>query len=141
MFIKFFDKTGPGSDAVSMVEAMHAAGITKRVLETLPEAILTPLRDAISRCQPRPPASWSKELLHLVGRGDISLILEPPKKSRSNVTDVLVSQKEGIELILCANDSRPRHTVPRGISEPYARASKSTTRSAVTMPMARRDRQ
>ncbi|ROT38402.1 hypothetical protein SODALDRAFT_350637 [Sodiomyces alkalinus F11] len=89
MFVRFFDKTGPRSDAVSMVEAMHAAGITKRVLETLPEAILTPLRDVISRCQPRPPASWSKELLHLVGRGDISLILETRKKPRSNLTDIL----------------------------------------------------
>ncbi|KAL2753222.1 hypothetical protein ACRALDRAFT_2110276 [Sodiomyces alcalophilus JCM 7366] len=89
MFIKFFDKTGPRSDAVSMVEAMHAAGITKRVLETLPEAILTPLRDVISRCQPRPPAYWSKELLHLVDRGDISLIVETRRKPRSNLSDIL----------------------------------------------------
>lgn len=58
---------------------MSRCGFTVDILETLPEAILTPLRDAISMCQSRPPTSWSKELLALVHRSDIATMLKRHK--------------------------------------------------------------
>lgn len=58
---------------------MSRCGFTADILETLPEAILTPLRDAISMCQSRPPTSWSKELLALVHRSDIATMLKRHK--------------------------------------------------------------
>ncbi|KAM0579895.1 hypothetical protein ACHAO2_002906 [Verticillium nonalfalfae] len=65
MFKSFFSKLRARNDAVGIVEAMYSSGIDVRVLETLPEAILTPLRDAIANCQARPPSSWSKDMLKL----------------------------------------------------------------------------
>jgi anaphase-promoting complex subunit 1 len=76
---------------VHIVEAMHGAGMTPRVLETLPEALLAPMQDAIAMCQAKPPSSWSRELLELVNRGDISLILEPGRRPRQSAANLLVS--------------------------------------------------
>lgn len=72
-----------------MVEAMQECGMTSHFLETLPEAILVPLQDAISLCQPHPPASWNDELLQLVKRSDISLILAPEKRPRPAMSNIL----------------------------------------------------
>ncbi|KAM0321949.1 hypothetical protein ACHAQA_009846 [Verticillium albo-atrum] len=88
MFTRFFAKLHARKDAVSIVEAMYSSGIDVRVLETLPEAILTPLRDSIARCQPQPPATWSKDLLDLVSRSDITLILEPEKRLQQRPVDI-----------------------------------------------------
>ncbi|TKW55262.1 Negative regulator of mitosis [Colletotrichum tanaceti] len=89
MFKRFFEKLTPKGSPASMVEAMHSAGISSRVLETLPEAVLTPLKDSISRCQARPPASWPKDLLELVNRGDISMILAPTKNLQKSGANIL----------------------------------------------------
>ncbi|KAM0281143.1 hypothetical protein ACHAQH_003722 [Verticillium albo-atrum] len=88
IFTTFFSKLRAREDAIGIVEAMHSSGIDVRVLETLPEAILTPLRDAIASCQPRPPTAWSKDLLKLIGRRDITLILEPGKRLQQRPSDV-----------------------------------------------------
>jgi len=73
-----------------MVEAMRDCGFTSLVLETLPEAVLAPLLDAISLCQPHPPSQWSHELLELVNRSDISLILSSEKRPRLATSSILV---------------------------------------------------
>lgn len=91
MFQRFFEKLTHRSDPVGIVEAMHSSGITSRVLDTLPEAVLVPLRDAISKCQARPPPSWSTPLLELVNRTDISLVLAADQKPRAANGNVLVS--------------------------------------------------
>ncbi|PFH56387.1 hypothetical protein XA68_16591 [Ophiocordyceps unilateralis] len=80
MFKRFFQLVKAKTTAVQMVEAMKDCGITSQVLETLPEAILVSLQDAISLCQPHPPSDWTPDLLELVKRGDISLALEPKKR-------------------------------------------------------------
>ncbi|KAI0128992.1 hypothetical protein BJ170DRAFT_654145 [Xylariales sp. AK1849] len=64
-----------GKSPVDFVEAMYDSGITAVVLESLPEAILVPLQDAISQCQPHPPLTWSRGLLELVDRSDVGSIL------------------------------------------------------------------
>ncbi|KAF4468553.1 anaphase-promoting complex subunit 1 [Fusarium albosuccineum] len=89
MFKQFFRFLKPSTSAVQMVEAMRDAGITTLVLDTLPEAVLVPLRDAISLCQPHPPTSWSKDLLELVDRRDISLILAPGKRPKLSASKIL----------------------------------------------------
>ncbi|EWZ93423.1 anaphase-promoting complex subunit 1 [Fusarium oxysporum f. sp. lycopersici MN25] len=89
MFKQFFKFMKPSTSAVQMVEAMRDAGITPLILDTLPEATLSPLRDAISLCQPHPPTSWSKDLLELVDRRDISLILAPGKQPKPSASKIL----------------------------------------------------
>lgn len=91
MFKKYFRLVKARSTAVQMVEIMRHCGITPYVLETLPEAIVIPLRDAISLCQPHPPTGWSTDLLDLVNRSDISLLLKPGQKPRAVATSILVS--------------------------------------------------
>lgn len=91
IFKRFFKMARPRRTAVQMVEAMRDCGFTNQVLETLPEAVLTPLQDAISLCQPRPPAGWSRDLLELVRRSDISLIYWPRKQPRLTMSSILVS--------------------------------------------------
>ncbi|KAH7156894.1 hypothetical protein EDB81DRAFT_403638 [Dactylonectria macrodidyma] len=89
MFKQFFRFIKPSTTAPQMVEAMRDSGITPFVLDTLPEAVLIPLQDAISLCQPRPPSSWSKELLELVNRSDINLILTPGKRPKPTTSKIL----------------------------------------------------
>ncbi|KAH6668128.1 hypothetical protein F5X68DRAFT_160130, partial [Plectosphaerella plurivora] len=89
MFQRFFERLSSQSDAIGIVEAMHNACITPRILDTLPEAILAPLRDAISKCQSRPPASWNEPLLELVNRTDISQILKPNKTPQTGSGSIL----------------------------------------------------
>ncbi|KAH6966330.1 hypothetical protein EDB82DRAFT_579922 [Fusarium venenatum] len=89
MFKQFFRLLKPTTSAIQMVEAMRDTGITNLVLDNLPEAVLVPLRDAISLCQPHPPTSWSKDLLELVDRRDISLILTPGKRPKTSASKIL----------------------------------------------------
>lgn len=91
MFKRFFSLVKPNATAVQMVEVMKDCGLTNHVLETLPEAILIPLQDAIALCQPHPPSSWSDEMLELVKRTDISLILTSSKRPRPAMSNILVS--------------------------------------------------
>ncbi|TQV96881.1 negative regulator of mitosis [Cordyceps javanica] len=76
--------------AVEMVEIMHDQGFTNAILESLPEAILVPLQDAISLCQPHPPKGWPDDLLNLIKRSDMKRKLtnveddEPPGYDESN---------------------------------------------------------
>ncbi|KAI8627197.1 hypothetical protein F5Y19DRAFT_182229 [Xylariaceae sp. FL1651] len=73
----------------SFVEAIFQSGITAVVLESLPESILVPLRDAITQCQPSPPPGWSRGMLELVNRTDIDSILLPINNHRSHSTNIL----------------------------------------------------
>ncbi|KAL6820645.1 hypothetical protein V8C40DRAFT_58479 [Trichoderma camerunense] len=89
MFKRFFKLIKANTTAVQMVEAMKECSLTNHVLETLPEAILIPLQDAIALCQPHPPSSWSDEMLELVKRTDISLILTSNKRHRPAMSNIL----------------------------------------------------
>ncbi|KAK5657541.1 hypothetical protein OQA88_3114 [Cercophora sp. LCS_1] len=79
MFDKLFGLLGSISNHVEMVVAMHSCGFTPQVLETLPEAVLTPLQDVIFMCQSNPPSTWPKTLLSLVNRTDIDGLLQPAR--------------------------------------------------------------
>ncbi|KAL2262989.1 hypothetical protein VTK26DRAFT_8718 [Humicola hyalothermophila] len=88
MFERLFARLASSVDRFEAVVAMHECGFTPQILETLPEAVLTPLQDIISICQPNPPLSWSKALLELVNRTDMTAVLRPAKVSRSAGCDV-----------------------------------------------------
>ncbi|KAL6893227.1 hypothetical protein HDV57DRAFT_226925 [Trichoderma longibrachiatum] len=88
-FRRFFRLLQPNTTAVQMVEAMKDCGLTNHVLDTLPEAILVPLRDAIALCQPHPPSSWTEEMLEFVKRTDISLVLASNKRPRPAMSNIL----------------------------------------------------
>ena len=90
MFKRFFKTIRPKSSAVQMVEAMQECGFTSYILETLPEAVVAPLFDAISLCQPHPPSGWSSDLLDLVRRGDITLALHSTGRTRPPASSILV---------------------------------------------------
>lgn len=87
MLKKFLASFTASTSHVEVVELMNRCGFTAGVLETLPEAVLTPLKDAISMCQAKPPSTWSKELLALVHRSDIATVLKrhhPQNTSAAN---------------------------------------------------------
>ena len=90
MFRRFFSILGSSTQRFEMVVAMHDCGFTPQILETLPEAVLTPFQDIISICQPDPPPSWSKDLLELVHRTDMSTVLRPSRSPRALGSDVHV---------------------------------------------------
>lgn len=91
MFKRFFRMLKPTSSAVEMVEAMYHCGLTKYILQTLPEGVLVPLQDAITLCQPHPPHAWSPELLELVKRSDMISILSRNKPTQTTSNNLLVS--------------------------------------------------
>ena len=91
MFVQLFDLLGPHCSPFDIVEAMHTCGMSSKILETLPEAILTPLQDAISISQRRPPSQWSDSLLQLINRPDISSILKPGKRWSNQSSTIVVS--------------------------------------------------
>ncbi|APA14270.1 hypothetical protein SS1G_11926 [Sclerotinia sclerotiorum 1980 UF-70] len=80
---QFFSCMQDGWSSVQVVEALSAAGVDNLFLETLPEAILAPLQEAIVECQREPPTTWNKELLALVGREDVSMLLTSGRSSRN----------------------------------------------------------
>lgn len=82
MFKRFFSSLNSTTTHAEVVELMNQCGFTVDVLETLPEAVLTPLKDAISMCQSRPPTTWSLDLLALVHRSDIGTVLKRHKPSQ-----------------------------------------------------------
>lgn len=62
--------TAPAAETVELM-AKHSIGPS--VLETLPEAVAAPFKEAIARCEREPPSAWPAHLLRLVGRDDIDL--------------------------------------------------------------------
>ncbi|KAK7935849.1 Negative regulator of mitosis [Apiospora marii] len=80
-----------GDSPMGFVEAMHDSDITHTLLESLPEAVLVPLQDAIAQCQARPPPGWSKELLALVDRSDVGSVLTITDQQRLNSANLVAS--------------------------------------------------
>ncbi|RPA77459.1 hypothetical protein BJ508DRAFT_228770 [Ascobolus immersus RN42] len=64
----------PGFTHVHTVEMMVKLNITEFILDTLPEGIQLPLREALLRCQESPPTTWGATELKLVGRDDLAML-------------------------------------------------------------------
>ena len=132
VFKRYFKILKRNPTVVEMVEAMQECGMSSHFLETLPEAVLVPLQDAISLCQPHPPSTWSNELLELVKRSDIGLILDPGKRPKPTMSHILVrlyaNFKFGMMLIAVR---RPR-TLQAGTTNYSAKVLKSQIMSGTT---------
>lgn len=81
----------PGWSSAQFVEALSAAGMDSFLLETLPEAVLAPLQEALIECQSEPPTTWSKDLLALVGREDVNVLLTAGQRPRPPLSNLLAS--------------------------------------------------
>lgn len=64
---------GLSTDAVTTVEVAAKWRLNTEMLETLPEAVAAPFREAIARCEREPPTTWPKSLLRLIGREDLQM--------------------------------------------------------------------
>jgi anaphase-promoting complex subunit 1 len=90
LFAKFFSSIRSDWSAAQFVEGLSAAGMDLFLLETLPEAVLAPLQEAIVECQTEPPTTWSKDLLAIVGREDVNMLLSPGQRPRHALSTLLV---------------------------------------------------
>lgn len=90
LLTRFFSVTEGNWSPQKLVEALSSAGADQLFLETLPEAILAPLQEAIVKSQADPPSSWEHKLLTLVGREDMTVILTPGLKPRQTQSTLLV---------------------------------------------------
>lgn len=90
LFAKFFSSIRSDWSAAQFVEKLSAAGMDLLLLETLPEAVLAPLQEAIVECQTEPPTTWSKDLLSIVGREDVNMLLSPSQRPRHALSTLLV---------------------------------------------------
>ncbi|KAE8441418.1 hypothetical protein EG329_004974 [Mollisiaceae sp. DMI_Dod_QoI] len=91
---RFFGAMQHSWSAVQFVEALSTAGVDLLFLETLPEGVLVPLQEAVIESQTAPPANWSKELLALVGREDVTMLLKPGQRPRQMQSTLLAPSHE-----------------------------------------------
>ncbi|KAL3426392.1 hypothetical protein PVAG01_03183 [Phlyctema vagabunda] len=135
LFVKFFAAVQEGWSPVQFVEKLSEAGITSLILESLPEAILTPLREALVECQKEPPTTWSKNLLALVGREDVNLLLTPGQRPRNTHATLLApSHESNIDV----------HSICSSLRDPESAASfdgsAEVDRQAITRAIFKDDR-
>lgn len=62
---------------VTVVETSAKHHLTTDILESFPEAVAAPFREAIAKCEKEPPTTWPTSLLRLIGREDLDLSKEP----------------------------------------------------------------
>lgn len=94
LFDKLFSLMLPNWSAVQFVEALFAVGVDTLLLETLPEAILIPLQEALAECQPEPPTTWSEKLLAMAGREDVKMLLNPAQRPQVAQSNLLAPSHE-----------------------------------------------
>ncbi|KAH7369992.1 hypothetical protein BKA65DRAFT_444719 [Rhexocercosporidium sp. MPI-PUGE-AT-0058] len=94
LFERLFSVMQSDWSSHQIVEALSSAGADQLVLDTLPEAVLAPLQEAIVKSQAEPPATWSKELLTLVGREDVGMLLTPGQRPRQVQSTLLAPTHE-----------------------------------------------
>ncbi|KAK3580765.1 hypothetical protein CHS0354_023054 [Potamilus streckersoni] len=75
-----FCRSSPTENSVErMVLFMIEQGMTDKELTTLPVGVALPIREAIFHCRCNPPSDWPMEAYALIGRQDISQLLENEK--------------------------------------------------------------
>ncbi|KAJ9620924.1 Anaphase-promoting complex subunit 1 [Taxawa tesnikishii (nom. ined.)] len=113
-FISRFHASNTSSD---VVECIVQCGLKDKMMETFPEAVMAPMREAISRCQGNPPTKWEPDLLQLIGREDLKGVTTLQLQSASQSTGVIHSiatVPRGVQEIYQVADN---HVVPAGTHE------------------------
>ena len=68
----------------SVVEKMAEIGFDKHMLDTLPEGVVAPLREAMVECQANPATTWREDILNLLGRDDLRFLLSTEEGRRES---------------------------------------------------------
>ncbi|KAG0647308.1 Anaphase-promoting complex subunit 1 [Hyphodiscus hymeniophilus] len=112
MFTVFFSSMQSNWTSAQFVEALSSAGMDTQLLETLPEAVLAPLQEAIVQCQTEPPTTWSKDLLAMIGREDVNMLLTPGQRPRQLQSTLLApSHEASLDVhLICASTTDPEAT-------------------------------
>jgi anaphase-promoting complex subunit 1 len=102
---------GLGVSPVAIVETLARHQFTTGMLETLPEAIAAPYREAISKCEKAPPTTWPSSTLRLIGREDLDIGQETRKARTSGTTQhVITAPPKDVQSIANSFDS-PIHAL------------------------------
>ncbi|KAL4953349.1 negative regulator of mitosis [Aspergillus filifer] len=78
----FVDQMRDCTTVFERIELLHHWGLTRNVLETLPEGVSTPLYEAILQSQTHASTLWSPSLLGLIDRDDLSISMSHLNTSR-----------------------------------------------------------
>lgn len=79
----------PNSDPSDIVNSMCEYGINSDTLETFPIGISVPLKECLLLCQENPAFEWNSKVLELVGRKDLTMLLEPHQFSVATTSQLL----------------------------------------------------
>ena len=98
----------------SWVELILKCGLTADMLETFPDGIVAPLREAIVCCQAIPSSSWTTPLLELIDRSDLRAGMEaselPPAFAKTHTSPTHEAQKDHHGIGNIASETDPFHT-------------------------------
>ena len=92
---------------IDMVQLMEEQGLTAEMMETLPEAIAAPFKDAISKCEKNPPTTWPPKLLSLVGREDLTPQTERRPSSSTKRSPNAPAPPHDVQSICHTTDHQP----------------------------------
>lgn len=85
---------GLTASPTATVEVLVQHNLSIQTLDTFPESIAAPFKEAIARCEKQPPTTWSSNLLQLVGREDLIIgthsaaLGDPPLRSGRRARDM-----------------------------------------------------
>jgi len=141
---KFLEQL-PGTkyDPAAVVELMDRCGLSGVLLETLPEAVTAPIRDAIAHCQSHPNTTWRAEMLQVVGREDLLHSTDHTRTYGNASQRALTTRSEDIHTVFALAERSPviakthevdRHAVILQIfaeDRRYVEASRLTNPSAL----------
>ncbi|GAB7337733.1 hypothetical protein MBLNU457_g3013t1 [Dothideomycetes sp. NU457] len=102
-FLSRWSSVRPGPETV--IEEMHRHGLGGTVLETLPEAIAAPFREAIAECQANPPPTWNANLLRLVGREDLVTVAK--SKPRASYATARMAASTDVQAVFSLAERMP----------------------------------
>ena len=85
------------------------------LLESLPLAAVQDLRSALLACEKDPPVTWSKHMSEIVGRTDLSLLLDPSVARQNAETrpNFRTAVYRDVRSICSSEDQHSSHETPR----------------------------
>ncbi|KAF2096880.1 hypothetical protein NA57DRAFT_42971 [Rhizodiscina lignyota] len=96
--VQYFERLKSSTPkSASQVELMAHCGIDRSMIETLPESVLAPLKEALVRCEANPPTTWNAALLKLIGRDDLNRLSEFGKDPLRDLPSAVSLQTDSLQ--------------------------------------------